>query len=186
MPMLHVHVHNACPCYMSMSMLHVHVNVHVQLYIYIEITEYQTVRHAVSPVLDWKKLRTGTGLSSHSPAFFLVWYWTKIRNAGMPMPALVSSMPMPSYGGELGLLLSLAPCNFQRNCRGVYLKHYSTRSFLELEPVTMHMKRGSAAEALSFFYLKALFITISRIFNLQSVVTCNLLQSVVPCNSYNP
>jgi hypothetical protein len=28
---------------------------------------------------------------------FLVQYRTKIRHAGMPMPALVSSMPMPSY-----------------------------------------------------------------------------------------
>ncbi len=29
---------------------------------------------------------------------FLVRYQTKIRYAGMPMPALISSMPMPSYG----------------------------------------------------------------------------------------
>ncbi len=28
---------------------------------------------------------------------FLVRYRTKIRDAGMPMPASVSSMPMPSY-----------------------------------------------------------------------------------------
>ncbi len=28
---------------------------------------------------------------------FLVRYRTKVRDAGMPMPALVSSMPMPSY-----------------------------------------------------------------------------------------
>ncbi len=28
---------------------------------------------------------------------FLVRYWTKIRDAGMPMPALVFWMPMPSY-----------------------------------------------------------------------------------------
>jgi hypothetical protein len=28
---------------------------------------------------------------------FLVRYRTKIQDAGMPMPALVSSMPMPSY-----------------------------------------------------------------------------------------
>jgi hypothetical protein len=28
---------------------------------------------------------------------FLVQYWTKISGAGMLMPALVSSMPMPSY-----------------------------------------------------------------------------------------
>jgi hypothetical protein len=29
---------------------------------------------------------------------FLVWYQTKIRDAGMPMPAVVSSMPMRIYG----------------------------------------------------------------------------------------
>jgi hypothetical protein len=28
---------------------------------------------------------------------FLVWYRTEIIDAGMPMPAVVSSMPMPSY-----------------------------------------------------------------------------------------
>jgi hypothetical protein len=34
---------------------------------------------------------------------FLVRYQTKIRDAGMPMPALVSSMPMPSYGYYQGI-----------------------------------------------------------------------------------
>jgi hypothetical protein len=29
---------------------------------------------------------------------FWVWYQTKILNAGMLIPALVCSMPMPSYG----------------------------------------------------------------------------------------
>jgi hypothetical protein len=33
--------------------------------------------------------------------FFKVWYWTKLRDAGMPMPALVSSIPMPSYDNIL-------------------------------------------------------------------------------------
>jgi hypothetical protein len=31
---------------------------------------------------------------------FLVWYRTEIIDAGMPMPALVSSMPMPSYAQD--------------------------------------------------------------------------------------
>jgi hypothetical protein len=31
---------------------------------------------------------------------FLVWHRTKIRDTGMPMPALVSSMPMSSYAGQ--------------------------------------------------------------------------------------
>ncbi len=38
----------------------------------------------------WTKL-TQSGI-------FLVQYLAKIRDAGMPMPVLVSSMPMPSYG----------------------------------------------------------------------------------------
>jgi hypothetical protein len=32
------------------------------------------------------------------PGIFLVRYRTEIVDAGMPMPALVSAMPMPSYG----------------------------------------------------------------------------------------
>jgi hypothetical protein len=32
---------------------------------------------------------------------FLVWCWTKIQDAGMPMPVLVSSMPMPSYASHI-------------------------------------------------------------------------------------
>jgi hypothetical protein len=35
---------------------------------------------------------------------FLVRYQTKIRDAVMPMPALVSSMPMPSYAFNLTAL----------------------------------------------------------------------------------
>ncbi len=33
-------------------------------------------------------------------SIFLVRYRTKIRDAGMPMPALVSSIPMPSYAQQ--------------------------------------------------------------------------------------
>jgi hypothetical protein len=29
--------------------------------------------------------------------FFLVWYRTEMADAGMPMPALVFWMPMPTY-----------------------------------------------------------------------------------------
>jgi hypothetical protein len=42
----------------------------------------------------------GTGPVPHSAdtvRHFLVRYPTKLRDAGMLMPALVSSMPMPSY-----------------------------------------------------------------------------------------
>ncbi len=84
-----------CQCFMSVSM---------SMYICVEMPECRTVRHPVSPVPDWNKLtmpekvRYQTKLSQSG--LFLVRYWTKIRDAGMPMPALVSSMPMPSYGGR--------------------------------------------------------------------------------------
>ena len=42
-----------------------------------------------------KQVRYRTKLTQSG--IFLVRYRTKIRDAGMPMPALVSSMPMPSY-----------------------------------------------------------------------------------------
>ncbi len=98
---LHVYVHVACSCqwcipcqcFMSMSM---------PIDIYIEMPECRTVRHPVSLVPDWKNLtmpkpvRYWTKLTQSS--IFLVRYRTKIRDAGMPMPALVCSMPMPSYG----------------------------------------------------------------------------------------
>ncbi len=50
--------------------------------------ECRTVRHLVILVPDGKKLTIPEQVR----------YRTKIRDAGMPMPALVSSMPMPSYG----------------------------------------------------------------------------------------
>ncbi len=101
---LHVHVHVACSCqccipcqcFMSMSM---------SIDIYIEMPECRTVRHSVSPVPDWKKLtmpktvRYRTKLTQSG--IFLVQYRTKIQDAGMPMPVLVSSMPMPSYASLL-------------------------------------------------------------------------------------
>jgi hypothetical protein len=81
-----------------MSMLHVHVNVHVHIY-----------RNAGMPDRPASS-QSGTGLKKTNDAgqvryrikltqsgIFLVWYRTKIRDAGMPMPALVSSMP--SYDG---------------------------------------------------------------------------------------
>jgi hypothetical protein len=40
-------------------------------------------------------------------SIFLVWYRTEIIDAGKPMPALASWMPMPSYGYDEPLLHSL-------------------------------------------------------------------------------
>jgi hypothetical protein len=108
MPMQHVHVHNACPCpcCMSMSIMHVHVHVacpcqccmsmSMSMYIYIEMPKCQTVRHPVSPEPDWKKLTMAEQVWYRTKltqsGIFLVRYW----DAEMPMPALLSSMPMPS------------------------------------------------------------------------------------------
>jgi hypothetical protein len=87
---------------MSMSEFHVNASCQCQCSLtYIEMPECRTVQHPVSPVSDWKKLtmskpvRYRTKLTQSG--IFLVRYRTKIRNARMLMPALVSSMPMPSY-----------------------------------------------------------------------------------------
>jgi hypothetical protein len=101
--MLHNQIHTACscPCCMFMSMLH-SMSMWMSTDIYIEMPKCRTVRHPVSLVPDWKKLtmlkpvQYRTKLTQSS--IFLVRYRTKIRDARMPMPALVSSMLMPSYG----------------------------------------------------------------------------------------
>jgi hypothetical protein len=122
MSMLHIHVHTAChlhvacscqccipwqcyipcqccilcQCFMSMSM---------SMYIYAEMPECRTVRHPVSPVPDWKKLTMPEQfwywIKLTLSSIFLVRYWTKIRDAGMLMPALVSSVTMPSYVNDI-------------------------------------------------------------------------------------
>ncbi len=49
----------------------------------------------------------GTGLvpdQAKAVWYFLVWYRTEIIDAGMPMPALVSWMPMPSYASYIAKL----------------------------------------------------------------------------------
>ncbi len=113
MSIMHVHVHDACPCQCCMSMA-------MSMYIYIEMLEYWTVRRPVSPVPNWKKLmmpeqaRYWTKVTQSG--IFLVRYRTKIRDAGMPMPALVSSMLMPSYA------------NFQRACKSKWPRTGSWRS----------------------------------------------------------
>ncbi len=78
----------------SLSKLHVHVYVHVHT-VYVEMPECWTVQHPVSPVPDWKKLTMPEQVRYRTN---LKQYRTKVRDAGMPMQALVSSMPMPSYG----------------------------------------------------------------------------------------
>jgi hypothetical protein len=66
-----------------------------------KLPEYRIIRHPVIPVPDWKKLtmpepvryRIKTAAVRH----FLARYRTEMTDAGMPMPALVFKMPMPTY-----------------------------------------------------------------------------------------
>jgi hypothetical protein len=97
--MLHVHVHTACPCpcCMSMSMLHVHVNVHVHIYRNAGMPNRPASSQSstgLKKLMIPEQVRYRTKLTQ--PGIFVVRYRTKIRDAGMPMPALVFSMPMPS------------------------------------------------------------------------------------------
>ncbi len=103
--MLHNQIRTACPCpccmFMtmlhSMSMPHVNINVHWHIY-----------RNGMPDCPA--SSQSGTGLKKLTmpkpvryrnkltqSGIFLVRYRTQIRDAGMPTPALVSSMPMPSY-----------------------------------------------------------------------------------------
>jgi hypothetical protein len=99
MSIMHVHFHVACPCCMSMSMLHVHVNVHEHIYRNAGMPDHPTSSQSgtgLKKLMMQEQVRYRTKLTQSG--IFLVWNRTKIRDAGMPMPALVSSMPMPSYG----------------------------------------------------------------------------------------
>jgi hypothetical protein len=63
--------------------------------------ECRTVRHPISLVPNKKTndARTVPVLDQAKAVRHLfVWYRTEIIDAGMPMPALVFWMPMPSYG----------------------------------------------------------------------------------------
>ncbi len=66
------------------------------------IYKYWTIRHRVGPVPEWKKLTMPEQVLYRTKpmqsGIFLVRYWNKIMDAGVPMPVLVSLMPMPSYG----------------------------------------------------------------------------------------
>jgi hypothetical protein len=113
-----------CQCFMSMSM---------SIDIYIEMPECQTVRHPVSLVPDWKKLtmlkpvRYRTKLTQSG--IFVVQYRTKIWDAGVPMPALVSSMPMPSYDENVVVNetnLHRLQKTFKNQVRTTYGFHHST------------------------------------------------------------
>jgi hypothetical protein len=55
--------------------------------------ECRTVRHPVSPVPEWKKLTMQEQVRAYTVPHFLC----PGPDAGIPMPALVCSMPIPSY-----------------------------------------------------------------------------------------
>ncbi len=72
-----------------------------RVYRFLKMPECRTVRHPVSPVPEWTKMlmpepfqyrnkrtQSGTGMLR---------YRTEIQDAGMPIPAASTSMPMPCY-----------------------------------------------------------------------------------------
>jgi hypothetical protein len=73
------------------------------------IPECRTIRHPVSPVPDWKKLTMPEPGRYRNKAtqsgIFLVRYRTEMTDAGIPMPALVFWMPMPTYADQEPRLL---------------------------------------------------------------------------------
>ena len=92
-------------------MLHVHVHIHVcrnARLSGIQLVRYWTEKKLTMP----EQVRYRTKVTQSG--IFLVRYQTKIWDAGMPMPALVSSMPMPSYAAMLAYvhcwIIKLWPC----------------------------------------------------------------------------
>ncbi len=74
--------------------VHVHVRVRVCVRVY-KLSGIRSVRYRTE-----KTHAAGTGLvpdQAKVVRHFLVWYWIGIIDAGMPIPELVPSMPMPSY-----------------------------------------------------------------------------------------
>jgi hypothetical protein len=92
-------------------MFHVHIDAvfhdNAAFYVCVHVHVCRNAGMPDCPVSD----QSGTGLKKTNnrelvwyrtkltqSGIFLVRYWTKIRDAGIPMQALVSSMPTPSYG----------------------------------------------------------------------------------------
>ncbi len=96
MSILHIHVHVACPCQCCMSMS-------ISMDIYIEMPEcrnaglfgIQSVWYRTEKNYDTETGPYRTKLTQSR--IFLDWYQTKIRDARMPMTALVFSIPVPRY-----------------------------------------------------------------------------------------
>jgi hypothetical protein len=116
MSMVHVHVHASCPCCKSMFTPHiigvwgcggVRVRVRVRVRMRVRVRVYKCRNAELSGIRSvWYRTEktndAGTGPvldQAKAVRHFFVRYRTGIIDAGMPMPALVSSMPMPSYAG---------------------------------------------------------------------------------------
>ncbi len=98
-------------------MLHVHVNFHVHIYRNAEIPDFPAPGQSGTGM---KKLTMPEQVQYRTrliqSGIFLVRFWTKIRDAGMQMLALVYPMPMPSCGAikqRKELALDLKNAGFQ-------------------------------------------------------------------------
>jgi hypothetical protein len=126
MSMLHIHVHTVCPCPCCMSMLHVHFNVHVHIYRNAEMPYCPASGQSdtgMEKLTIPEQVRYRTKLTQSD--ICLVRFWTKIRDAGMQVPALVYSMPMPSY------LIFLTNVRLKQKTRGLWrvcvMKYFDTK-----------------------------------------------------------
>jgi hypothetical protein len=118
---IYIYVHSTY-IYMYSICIHTHIRLHRCTCIYGYINKCRTVRHPVSPVLEWNKLTMPEQVRYRAKptqsGIFWVRYRNKIMGTGMPMPALVSSKPMPSCARHrfqfhlyisLTIILSLLP-----------------------------------------------------------------------------
>jgi hypothetical protein len=76
--------------------VHVRMRVHVYKCRNAGLTGIQSVGTGMKKLMMPGQVRYQT--KPRQSGIFLVQYQTEIVNAGMPMPVLVSWMPMPSYG----------------------------------------------------------------------------------------
>ncbi len=85
--------------------VHVRVRVRVRVRFRVRVRVYKCQNAGLSGIRSVRYRTEKTNDAGNSPVpdqakasgIFLVRYRTEIIDAGMPMPALVSSMPIPSY-----------------------------------------------------------------------------------------
>jgi hypothetical protein len=107
--MLHVHVNVQaaflCPCPCPCVRVSVRVRVRVRVGVHVRVRMYKCRNAGLSCIRSVRYRNDKTNDAGTDPArtkptqsgIFWVQYRTEIMDAGMPMPPLVSSMPMPSY-----------------------------------------------------------------------------------------